>query len=182
MEIQDPAKKMIWSIGHSNRTMDEFLNILHQFEIKNLTDVRAFPSSKNFPHFSKSQLSNVLEQNKINYTHLPLLGGKRKPLKDSMNNGWRNPSFRAYADYMDTNMFSEGIKELCTLSQLNRTAYMCAEVLWWQCHRALISDYLKADGYPIEHILSSTKTQEHKYSSPAWVENGKVNYKGLHLV
>jgi uncharacterized protein (DUF488 family) len=111
--------------------------------------------------------------------HLPLLGGRRKPHADSKNTAWKNASFRAYADYMDTEDYRQGIKELVEIVKQDRTAIMCAEAVWWSCHRSLIADYLKAQGLLVTHIIDSTHTQPHPYTSAARIVEGELSYEGL---
>lgn len=169
-------EKNIWTIGHSTRTLDEFLTLLKSFQIQTVVDVRSFPGSKRFPHFNKENLEISLPQNEINYIHLRELGGRRKTRIDSNNTGWRLTAFRGYADYMETEMFRKAISELEHLGTENRVAYMCAEAVWWSCHRSLISDYLKLEGWTVTHIMGIGKGQEHPYTSPARIINGKLLY------
>src|ERR1044072_3835520 len=151
----------IWTIGHSTRTAEKFGEILLAHEIKVLVDVRSFPGSRRLPQFNKAELAESLRGLGIDYKHEPRLGGRRKPRADSHNTAWKNASFRAYADHMETEEFRNGIKDLLELAANARTAVMCAEALWWRCHRRLISDYLKTEGHAVIHILDKNKTQEH---------------------
>lgn len=169
----------IWTVGHSTRTAEEFKNILIAHKIASLADVRSFPGSRRLPHFNKQSLSESLAQNDIKYYHLPELGGRRRPSPDSRNTAWQNPSFRAYADHMATNEFKQGIKLLLKLSAESPTAIMCAEALWWRCHRSLIADYLKALGIEVIHIRDDKHTEIHPYTSAASVINGELSYEGL---
>src|SRR5262249_36495541 len=141
--------KMIWTIGHSTRSIDEFIEALASQSIQVVVDVRSFPSSRRFPHFNKRELSNSLESASIEYLHLPELGGRRRARKDSHNTAWQNESFRGYADYMETKGFREGIERLLSGARTKRVAIMCAEAVWWRCHRSMISDYLKAKGVEV---------------------------------
>lgn len=168
--------KTIWTIGHSTHPIDEFINILNSFEINLLADVRSLPGSKKFPQFNKENLEKSLKEKNIEYIHILKLGGRRKVRKDSLNTGWHHPAFRGYADYMETEDFKHGIEELIYLAQNKRTAIMCAEVLWWRCHRSMISDYLKLKGWDVIHILSLLKSQEHSYTQPARIINGELDY------
>lgn len=168
--------KTIWTIGHSTHPIDEFINILNSFEINLLADVRSLPGSKKFPQFNKENLEKSLKEKNIEYIHILKLGGRRKVRKDSLNTGWHHPAFRGYADYMETEDFKHGIEELIYLAQNKRTAIMCAEVLWWRCHRSMISDYLKLKGWDVIHILSLIKSQEHSYTQPARIINGELDY------
>ena len=167
---------IIWTIGHSTRTFTEFLAILQSFSIEVVVDVRHFPGSKKFPHFNKEELIVSLPQNNLQYQHILELGGRRKLNKQSKNTAWRHPAFRAYADYMATAEFAGGIDRLVKIGRLQRTAYMCSEAVWWSCHRAMISDYLKVNGWTVLHIMSKTKAEEHPYTSAAKIRNGKLWY------
>jgi uncharacterized protein (DUF488 family) len=167
----------LWTIGHSNRTLEQFMKLLASQKIQLLADVRRFPGSRRLPHFNQENLSQSLAAAGIEYVHFPELGGRRtKALANSPNNAWRNESFRSYADFMMTAGFRAGIDRLLALAQQKRTAIMCAEALWWQCHRSLISDYLKAAGHHVFHIMSPTKTDEHPFTSAARMVNGKLSY------
>lgn len=167
----------IWTIGHSNRTLEQFLELLAQNHIELLADVRRFPGSRRLPHFNQENLSQSLAGIGIEYIHFPELGGRRRSvLPNSPNNAWRNAAFRSYADYMMTDEFRAGIERLLERAREKRTAIMCAEALWWQCHRSLISDYLKAAGHEVIHILSENKTQVHPFTSAARIVDGKLSY------
>jgi uncharacterized protein (DUF488 family) len=169
----------VWTVGHSTRAGAEFIEILTSFEIAALVDVRTYPGSRRYPQFNQAELSRSLELAGIEYVHMPSLGGRRRALKNSTNIAWRNDQFRGYADYMETEAFREGIEELLRLAKRNRTAVMCAEAVWWRCHRSLISDYLKANGITVNHILNEKKAEEHPYTSAASIVDGKLSYKGL---
>jgi uncharacterized protein (DUF488 family) len=173
----EKVNKMIWTIGHSTHSFEEFLAILHSSNIEMIVDIRTYPGSRRFPQFNKEALEMSLPQNKIQYIHLKNLGGRRKANPDSKNTAWRHPAFRGYADYMETGNFKEGINELVKNALNQQTAYMCSEILWWRCHRAMISDYLKLQGWKVIHILGIGKTQEHTYTSPAKIVNGELNYE-----
>ena len=169
----------IWTIGHSTRSGSEFNQILNAHYISSLVDVRTFPGSRRYPQFNKEELSHNLSAVGIDYMHLPALGGRRRPRADSTNTAWKNPSFRAYADHMESSEFKHGIKELLEVSAAKRTAIMCAEALWWRCHRSLISDYLKSTGVEVIHIADEKRAEVHPYTSAARIVKGKLNYKGL---
>ena len=154
-------KKVIWTIGHSTRTFEDFVSILKAFEIECLVDIRSFPGSRRYPHFNKENLSLSLPEKGIEYKHLPSLGGRRKVKSDSRNTAWHNAAFRGYADYMETEAFNKGIEELEEIAILKRTAYMCSEAVWWRCHRSLVSDELKLLGWTVIHIFSRNKAEEH---------------------
>ncbi|HEY2082604.1 MAG TPA: DUF488 domain-containing protein [Verrucomicrobiae bacterium] len=166
----------IWTIGHSNRTLEQFLELLESQRIQLLADVRRFPGSRRLPHFNQENLSKSLADAGIEYVHFPELGGRRKAFANSPNNAWRNEAFRGYADFMMTEEFRAGINRLLELARSKRTAIMCAEALWWQCHRSLIADYLKASGHEVIHIMGANKTDEHPFTSAARIVDGKLSY------
>jgi uncharacterized protein (DUF488 family) len=167
----------IWTIGHSTRTIDEFISLLKQHGIKLLADVRLLPGSKRYPQFNKETLANSLGKVGIRYEHFPEIGGRRRARLDSKNTAWRNESFRGYADYMETDEFRNGVERLLNLAtRAGPAAIMCAEAVWWRCHRSLISDYLKVRGIEVMHILDATKTEPHPYTSAARIVNGKLSY------
>jgi uncharacterized protein (DUF488 family) len=173
----------IWTIGHSTREIDEFISLLKGNEMKLLVDVRAFPGSKRYPQFNKDALAGSLVANGIRYEHFPELGGKRKSKPDSRNTEWRNASFRGYADYMEAEQFQEGIERLLDIAaEGGPAAIMCAEAVWWRCHRSLIADYLKAHGVEVLHILGANKIDPHPYTSAARIVNGELNYAGDSLL
>ena len=169
----------IWTVGHSTRSGEEFTQILRAHDIQLLVDVRSFPGSRRYPQFNRATLSESLAAAGIQYKHEPRLGGRRTPRPDSHNTAWRNASFRAYADHMESEEFRDGVKDLLELAGEARTAVMCAESLWWRCHRSLISDYLKAAGHQVIHILDETKTEEHPFTSAARIVDGELSYRGL---
>jgi uncharacterized protein (DUF488 family) len=166
----------IWTIGHSTRPLDEFIALLKENEIAALADVRQFPGSKRYPHFNSENLAKSLAHEGIEYFHFLELGGRRKVLPDSPNTAWRHPAFRGYADYMMTENFRNGISRLLVLAKSKRTVMMCAEAVWWKCHRGLISDDLKAHGHEVIHILGKGKMEIHPFTSAARIVNGKLSY------
>jgi len=167
----------IWTIGHSTRKIDDFISILEAQRIKLIVDVRLLPGSKRYPQFNQDALAKSLSENGISYEHFPELGGRRKPKPDSRNSAWRNESFRGYADHMETEEFSKGIDRLIDLAEkIGPTAIMCAEAVWWRCHRALISDFLKARDVEIVHIMDAKKTESHPFTSVARIVNGQLTY------
>ena len=174
MEVAE-SKKIIWTIGHSTNTLAEFIAMLISFQIKLVVDIRSFPGSRRYPHFNKEALETSLPENKIKYIHIRELGGRRKVRPDSINVRWNHPAFRGYADYMETNAFKKAINELECLAYKERTAFMCSEAVWWRCHRSLVSDYLKLNGWTVIHIMGIGKNKEHSYTSPARIV-------GLHLL
>ncbi len=149
----------IWTVGHSTRSIEEFNQILTTHQIKTLVDVRTFPGSRRYPQFNREQLSNSLQLIDIGYVHLPELGGRRKARPDSKNTAWNNEGFRGYADHMETLEFKKGIQDLLGLSSEKRTAVMCAEAVWWRCHRGLISDFLKSQGVKVLHIMTKRRAR-----------------------
>ena len=169
----------VLTIGHSTRSLDEFIEILKSFQIEILVDVRSFPGSRRYPHFNREALQGPLGASGIDYIHLPELGGRRRPLPDSLNMAWRNKSFRGYADYMETDEFRDGIDQLLSLASNRRTVIMCSEAVWWRCHRSMISDYLKAKGVDVIHILAAGKSEAHPYTSAARIVNGELSYRGV---
>jgi uncharacterized protein (DUF488 family) len=167
----------IWTIGHSTRPIDIFISLLQQNGIKLVADVRMLPGSKRYPQFNKEALVDALDEAGIRYQHFPELGGRRKTRSDSKNTAWRNESFRGYADYMETDEFQRAIDRLVKLADgVGPTAIMCAEAVWWRCHRSLISDYLKARGREVIHILDVNKTEPHPFTSAAKIVNGELSY------
>ena len=169
--------KTIYTIGHSTRSLEEFVELLNSFKITLLADIRNYPGSKRYPHFNKEALEVELPKYGIRYIHFKALGGRRKPVKDSKNNAWRNSAFKGYADYMETPEFKASITELEELALIENTAYMCSEAVWWRCHRALVSDYLKIIGWNVLHIMALNKADEHPYTSAATVSNGRLSYR-----
>lgn len=166
----------IFTIGHSTRTIEEFLDLLFSFDIKILADIRRLPGSRKYPQFDQDALKKSLEENGIEYVYIEDLGGRRKVSPDSKNTAWRNKSFQGYADYMETESFENGVKELEKLALEKNTAMMCSEAVWWRCHRSMVSDYLKAKGWEVLHIMAIGKATEHPYTSPARILGDKVFY------
>jgi uncharacterized protein (DUF488 family) len=167
----------IWTIGHSTRPIEDFIAALEGHGIRLLVDVRSFPGSKRYPQFNKEALAKSLREHGIRYEHFLELGGRRKPKPDSRNTAWRNASFRGYADYMETEEFQKGAERLLALAhEAGPAAIMCAEAVWWRCHRSLISDYLKARGIEVIHILDANKTEPHPFTSAARIVNGELSY------
>ena len=141
--------------------------MLQSFKIEIVIDILSYPGSRKFPQFNKETLAISLPDNNIEYIHLKKLGGRRKVNPDSKNTTWLHAAFRGYADYMETQSFAEGIKELIDIALQKRTAYMCSEAVWWRCHRSMVSDYLKADGWDVQHIMDVEKESKHPYAQPA---------------
>jgi len=168
--------KELWTIGHSTRAIEEFLGLLSANKIEAVADVRRFPGSRRHPQFGQEKFAESLAQAGVQYHHFVELGGRRPPLPDSPNTAWRNAAFRGYADYMLTETFDADMKRLLKLAGEKRTAIMCAEALWWQCHRGLIADYLKARGVKVLHIMGVGKVEEHPFTSAARIVRGKLSY------
>jgi uncharacterized protein (DUF488 family) len=170
----------MWTIGHSTRAIELFLSLLKENGIKLVADVRMFPGSKRYPQFNKENLAKSLTDHGIRYEHFPELGGRRKARKDSHNTAWRNESFRGYADYMETDEFHKGLERLLDLAEkTGSAAIMCAEAVWWRCHRGLISDFLKARGVEVTHIMDVGKAEPHPFTSAARIVNGELSYAEL---
>jgi uncharacterized protein (DUF488 family) len=166
----------IWTIGHSTRPINEFIGMLRAHQIGLLVDVRTVPRSRYNPQFNTDTLARSLHDATLRYLHLPELGGLRKPKKDSINDGWRNLSFRGYADYMQTEEFHRALEELMVYGRDKHTAIMCAETVPWRCHRSLIADALVSRGWASRHIMSLEKAASHVLTSFAHFENGTLTY------
>ena len=169
---------MIWTIGHSTRTFPELLDVLRVHEIEALVDVRRFPGSRRLPQFNEGNLASSLDAAGIAYLWLPSLGGRRRPAPDSVNTGWRHDAFRGYADHIATEEFAGGLVELLTIAGGLRTAIMCAEMLWWQCHRRLIADVLLSLGHQVLHIRDEKPPEAHRLIDPARLVQGALSYEG----
>lgn len=168
--------KIIWTIGHSTRSIEELIEILKSCLIELVVDVRSYPGSRRYPQFNIENLSLSLPQNGIEYIHKKELGGRRKPDKNSKNTGWKNDAFKGFADYMEAPEFKDAVRKLMELSLFQKTSIMCAEALWWRCHRSLISDYLKLNGWNVFHLISKNKVEEHTYTKPAKIKQGNLFY------
>jgi uncharacterized protein (DUF488 family) len=164
------------TIGHSNRPLDELIGMLQAHGVDLLVDVRTVPKSRYNPQFNTDSLPAPLRQAGIEYLHMPGLGGLRHARKDSINTGWRNDSFRGYADYMQTPEFDAALAELLQVSDGRQAAVMCAEAVPWRCHRSMIADALAARGVAVEHIMSAVKRNAHKMTGFARVEGTRVTY------
>jgi uncharacterized protein (DUF488 family) len=171
-----PGQPTVWTLGHSTRPIDEFIGLLRAHQICLLVDVRTVPRSRYNPQFNTNTLAQSLRDAGLRYRHLSALGGLRKPKKDSINDGWRNTSFRGYADYMQTDEFLNALEVLMTESRMQPTAIMCAEAVPWRCHRSLIADALVIRGWDSRHIMSDTKADLHQLTSFARLEKGTLIY------
>lgn len=165
----------LWTVGHSTRELADFIALLKLNDIELIADVRSLPGSRKFPQFNSEELEPSLAEAGIAYQLIRELGGRRKADPDSPHTVWRHKAFRGYADYMDTSGFQDGIEILIDLARGKRTAVMCAEAVWWRCHRSMISDYLKSKGVVVEHIMDGKNTI-HPYTSAAKIVKGKLVY------
>jgi uncharacterized protein (DUF488 family) len=172
----------LYTIGHSTRTLEELVSALHAHQIKKLVDIRSFPMSRRLPHFNRETLEEALPKAGIAYFWLKELGGRRKKIRDdSPHSALTNPSFRNYADYMLTPKFREGMAELLVLAQEEKTAYMCAEKVYFHCHRMMVSDWLLAHGHEVLHIDAGGPVKAHKLMPEARLVDDDVIYKGDRL-
>lgn len=168
----------IYTIGHSTRTLDELVSLLRAHGIDRLIDVRTVPRSRHNPQFNRETLSKSLRNRRLSYRHMKSLGGLRHARRDSINMGWRNASFRGFADYMQTPEFSAALEQLIELAAEKRTAIMCAEAVPWRCHRSLIADALSARGFQVRDIMSATSAKPHILSPMAKIRGRQVTYPG----
>lgn len=168
--------RTLFTIGHSTHSIEEFIDLLKAHGIEEIADVRSIPKSRHVPQFNTDVLRDSLGQAGIRYTHIAKLGGRRHTRKDSINTGWRNASFRGYADYMATPGFAEGLDELSRIAREQRTAMMCAEAVPWRCHRSLIADAMTVKGWTVRDIVSSAPPKEHELTAFLKVEEGRLTY------
>jgi uncharacterized protein (DUF488 family) len=167
---------LLLTIGHSIRPIDEFIELVKDHSVEEIADVRSVPKSRHCPQFNSDSLSESLRQAQIRYTHIEKLGGLRHTRKDSINLGWRNASFRGYADYMATPEFSEGLDALIQIARKRKTAIMCAEAVPWRCHRSLIADAMIEKGWDVRDIMTSKAPREHQLTPFLKVVNGQLTY------
>lgn len=169
--------ELIYTIGHSNRTSEEFIHILKTYGVDLLIDIRHYPGSRHCPQFGKSTLKKTLLKNKIDYVHIESLGGRRRMDKTSLvNAGWRSPQFRGYADYMQTREFQKGLKELMSLARKNHAAIMCSEAVPWRCHRSMVADALLVNGFIVFDLIAENSLRPHELTSFAHVEGKEITY------
>lgn len=166
----------IFTIGHSTRTLDEFVNLLRAYNVTLVVDVRSVPRSRHNPQFNKETLPDSLKLAGVKYVHMPDIGGLRRAKPDSVNTAWKNKSFRGYADYMQTKEFTEQLLNLMLLARGNTVAVMCAEAVPWRCHRSLISDALVIRHVNVKHILTKDNVIKHRLSEWARIEGTKITY------
>ncbi|MGP8269978.1 MAG: DUF488 family protein [Terracidiphilus sp.] len=167
---------LLLTIGHSTRTIEEFIELLKDHGVKEVVDVRSVPKSRHCPQFNSDALSESLQQTHIRYTHIEKLGGLRHSRKNSINRGWRNASFRGFADYMATPEFSEGLDALIQIARARKTAIMCAEAVPWRCHRSLIADAMIEKGWDVRDIMTSKAPAAHHLTPFLKVVNGRLTY------
>jgi uncharacterized protein (DUF488 family) len=173
------SKTKLFTLGHSTHPLERFLALLARHGVEALADIRRFPGSRKHPQFNRDDLASALQKASIEYHWLEALGGRRPERRDgSPNLGLENQSFRNYADYMLTPEFQGGVARLLEVARRRRTALMCAEGLFWRCHRRLVSDFLAANGVTVQHIMPSGELRPHKLTSGAVVEGGRVTYPG----
>ena len=166
----------VFTIGHSTRPVSEFIEIIKAYGIKRVVDIRTIPRSRHNPQFNKDELNKSLRAVKIGYRHMKGLGGLRHALKDSLNMGWRNASFRGFADYMQTEEFKENLEKLIEAAEKRAIIVMCAEAVPWRCHRSSIGDALLVRGVHVRHIISARSFKDHTLTPWAKVDGGKITY------
>ena len=174
--MEQIEESTIYTIGHSNHSIKKFIELLKKYNIEALIDARRVSATKMNRQFDKENLREELDKHGISYLHLQSLGGLRNPRGLYPKSRWRKPLFQGYAEHMESKEFEEGTQMLQSIAMKNTTAYMCSEVLWWRCHRAMISDYLKAKGWKIQHIMGDGTLQEHSLTKPAKIIGDKINY------
>jgi uncharacterized protein (DUF488 family) len=174
----DESVKMesLWTVGHSTHTIEEFLDLLKAHGIQQIADVRSIPKSRHTPQFNIGEFPQSLRALGVRYSHIKALGGRRHTRKDSTNLGWRNASFRGYADYMSTEGFAKGLEELIEFAREKRTAIMCAEAVPWRCHRSLIADAMTLRGWDVRDIVNARPTTPHKLTPFLKVVDGRLTY------
>ncbi len=176
---RDARRDTLWTVGHSTRSIEEFINLLRTYDIQQLVDVRTIPRSRHNPQFNRDQLLVSLERAGIHYLDMPALGGLRHARRDSINTAWRNKSFQGYADYMQTPEFANAVDELIRLARRRRTAIMCAEAVPWRCHRSLIADALVVRGWTVNEILSGTSARPHTLTPWSRVVGERITYPAV---
>jgi uncharacterized protein (DUF488 family) len=169
----------VFTVGHSTHSADTFVETVRAHGVRQLADIRRFPGSRRHPHFGSAALADRLAREGMAYRHFPELGGRRPARPDSDNTAWRNAAFRGYADYMGTAEFERAVAELLDFVRADPTALMCAESLWWRCHRALLADALVARGVTVRHIMSAASAKLHVLNEFARIEGTRVRYPGL---
>ena len=165
-----------YTIGHSTHSIDEFIELLKAYTITQLVDIRSVPGSRHNPQYGQAALQKSLTESGISYHYLKPLGGWKRGVSDEQNAGWRNASFRSYADYMQTPAFTAGINELLSLTDTTPTAIMCAEAVPWRCHRSLVADALTVRGIEVRDIMSKTNAPIHRLTSFAHIKGTTITY------
>ena len=177
MAPADPATRgVVFTVGHSTRSFEELVELLRAHGVERLVDVRTIPRSRRNPQFNRDTLGQALRNRRIAYRHMQALGGLRRTHAESVNKGWRNTSFRGYADYMQTQAFEEALEQLVGLAEQKKTAIMCAEAVPWRCHRSLIADALIVRGYEVRDIMSEKSAKPRKLNPMARVGDGRITY------
>jgi uncharacterized protein (DUF488 family) len=171
-----PREPTLWTIGHSTRTADELIEVLRAHDVEAVADVRRHPGSRRLPQFHGDELARRLDAAGIAYQWIPDLGGRRRPAPDSPNGGWRHVAFRGYADHTASEEFANGLLELLTMAYGLRTAALCAEVLWWRCHRRIIADVVVGLGARVVHLRDAEHAEEHRLRPPAVCRRGVVRW------
>jgi uncharacterized protein (DUF488 family) len=169
----------VFTIGHSTQPIEALLDALEQHAVALVVDVRRFPGSRRHPQYNGPALAAALAGRGMGYRHEAALGGRRSPRTDSRNTAWRNAAFRGYADHMETAEYQEARARLLADAERQPTAILCAEKLWWQCHRSLVADDLAAAGHDVVHILEPERNEPHRYTPAARVVDGRLTYEGL---
>jgi uncharacterized protein (DUF488 family) len=176
MKVNPEASLVVLTIGHSTRTLEDFISLLREHDVQKVVDICTIPRSRHNPQFNREELPNSLKAMGIGYVHMPGLGGLRHSVPDSPNTGWRNLSFRGFADYMQKEEFEKSLRVLIELAKTERLALMCAEAVPWRCHRSLIADALSVRGVQVKHVLSSTSLQPHKITPWAKMNGTHITY------
>jgi len=174
--MSPPQPQRIWTVGHSTRTSESFIALLEHYGIQAVADVRRFPGSRRLPQFMSANLEASLAEHRIAYEWIEALGGRRRAPPEPSTSAWRNTSFRGYAEHVKTEEFADGLRQLLNLASERPTAMMCAEVLWWRCHRSMVSDVLKLRGIKVLHIQDEKRLTPHPYTSPAGLVGGELSY------
>ena len=174
--MANPLPLTVWTVGHSTRSLPEFLAILARHGIEAVADVRRFPGSGRQPQYNKAALATALHAAGIDYISIPALGGRRRPPSKAPNSAWRHPAFQGYANHLESDEFAAGLFELLMLAWGLRTAVMCAEALWWRCHRRMIADVLVSLGARVFHIMDAEIAPAHHLTVPARVVRGALTY------
>jgi uncharacterized protein (DUF488 family) len=167
------GQRTLFTVGHSTRAWDEFVALLNAWKIEEVVDVRTVPRSRAYPWFSRERMEKALPKAAIKYTHSPALGGFRASRKGSANSGWRNASFRGYADYMRTASFADALDQLNERRKKRRVCVMCSEAVWWRCHRRMIADAETARGIPVKHVMNTKDARRHELTKFAVLEKAR---------